>query len=489
MTVISGSVEVHPTPEPVLPDAHIAKGAAPTVGSNSLEVCADEAVRITILQPESWSLPDFEVHYRVYDETGALVTEDEIQNLGNSDRVVFEDFTPQGIALAAGVHRLTVIATQTRNLTDGTKLECSKDFADILTLYVKNRPSDGTEFITVDTKPANPLNDPCYGVDLVINNANTGVADSVEYKLFLIDKLSGNASYVGSVMPYDGDEPRFKDIRNGNGDYFVVAYNGACSDTIQPKPVHVEVDKYAVVQTLDVEDFMCQGDAGVSAGLIDSEENVIYRLFYVAPSDWTRDFTQQELIDLHPGVMISEFNKASFDHQRVTFIGVNYQDGTPVSDLINRDGYYYVVCIKDVADACPVASPAVNFQSLKLPKSFNLMDNRFYCDGKGVQLYVEHSELDPNAVITYKLYQKDAAGNLTYVSEVVSDGSDMLFFKHGQQELFVKEGTYAARALPDYSNQPPVQVMSLSHGSLLASRSAGLRSQTSTGLSKLVVSM
>lgn len=451
VTEISGSVEVHPTPEPVLPDAHIAKGASPTVGSNSLEVCADEAVRITILQPESWSLPDFEVHYRVYDETGALVTEDEIQNLGNSDRVVFEDFTPQGIALAAGVHRLTVIATQTRNLTDGTKLECSKDFADILTLYVKNRPSDGTEFITVDTKPANPLNDPCYGVDLVINNANTGVADSVEYKLFLIDKLSGNASYVGSVMPYDGDEPRFKDIRNGNGDYFVVAYNGACSDTILPKPVHVEVDKYAVVQTLDVEDFMCQGDAGVSAGLIDSEENVIYRLFYVAPSDWTRDFTQQELIDLHPGVMISEFNKATFDHQRVTFIGVNYQDGTPVSDLINRDGYYYVVCIKDVADACPVASPAVNFQSLKLPKSFNLMDNRFYCDGKGVQLYVEHSELDPNAVITYKLYQKDAAGNLTYVSEVVSDGSDMLFFKNGQQELFVKEGTYAAIALKEYS--------------------------------------
>lgn len=451
VTELSDVVEVHPSPAPELPDAHIAKADRTTVGGKSLTVCADEAVRITLLQPEKWDLPNFEIHYKVLDENGNLVTDNEVQDLSNSDRVVFADFTAQTTGLGAGVHSLTLVATQSRKLSDGSVLECVKEFEGVLELYVKNRPSDGSESITVDNKPANPDNDPCYGVDLVVNNANTLVADSVEYRLFLIDKLSGEASFVSSIKPYDGDEPRFKDIRNGKGDYFVVAYNGACADTIPPVPVHVENDKYAAVQVLDVEDFMCQGDAGVSAGLIDSEENVIYSLYFVAPDDWTRNFTQQELIDIHPGVKISEFNKATFDHQRVTFTNVDYHDGTPVSDLINRDGYYYVICVKDVENACPVASPAVNFQSLKLPKSFNLMENRYYCDGNGVQLYVEHSEVDPDAVITYKLYKKDEAGNLTFLSEIVSDGSDMLTFKNGGQDLFVTEGTYAAIALKEYS--------------------------------------
>ncbi|MGN0030095.1 MAG: gliding motility-associated C-terminal domain-containing protein [Marinilabiliaceae bacterium] len=451
VTELTDVVEVHPSTAPVLPDAHIAKADRTTVGGKSLTVCVDESVRITLLQPEKWDLPNFEVHYKVLDENGNLVTDNEVQDLSNSDRVVFADFTAEIAGLNAGVHSLTLVATQSRKLSDGSVLECAKEFEGVLELYVKNRPSDGSESITVDTKPANPDNDPCYGVDLVVNNANTLVSDSVEYKLFLIDKLSGEASFVSSVKPYDGDEPRFKDIRNGNGDYFVVAYNGACSDEIPPVPVHVENDKYAAVQVLDVEDFMCQGDAGVSAGLVDSEENVIYSLYFVAPDDWTHDFTQQELIDKHPGVKISEFNKATFDHQRVTFTGVDYQDGSQVSDLINRDGYYYVICVKDIDNACPVASPAVNFQSLKLPKSFNLMENRFYCDGNGVQLYVEHSEVDPDAVITYKLYKKDEVGNLTFLSEIVSDGSDMLTFKNGNQDFFVTEGTYAAIALKEYS--------------------------------------
>lgn len=451
VTVLETTIEINATPEPTQPDAHINKAEMETVGGTALTVCADEAVRITLLQPEKWDHPNFEVHYAVYDEEGNLVTETEVENISNSNRVVFDNFKPEEISLAAGVHKLTVVATQKRTLTDGTVLECVKEFEGLLQLYVKNRPSNGTESITIDTTPEGLADDPCYGIDLVVNNANTLVTDSVEYRLYIIDQLSGIESYITSIKPYDGDEARFKDIRNGDGYYHVVAYNGACSDDIPPVPVHVLNDKYAAVQTLDVEDFMCQGDAGVSVGLMDSEENVIYRLYFVKPADWDHEYTQAELIDLYPGVMISEYNKAEFDHQRITFTGINYQDGSTVSDLIDRDGYYYVICVKDEDNACPVASPVVNFQSLKLPKSFNLMENRFYCDGNGVQLYVEHSELDPNAVITYKLYQKDAAENLTYLGEVVSDGSDMLTFKNNGQDIYVLEGTYAAIALKEYS--------------------------------------
>lgn len=458
VTELNSVVEVHPMAEPEMPDAHINKSEITTVGGKSLTVCVDEAARITLLQPEKWDLPNFEVHYKVYDEAGNLITETEVENLSNSNRVVFEDFTAQKVGLEAGFHKLTVVSTQSRTLSDGTTIECQKEFEEALKLYVKNRPSDGTESIYIDSEPEGLKDDPCYGIDLVVNNANTSVTDSVEYRLFLVDKLSGIESFVTSIKPYDGDEPRFKDIRNGDGNYIVRAYNGACYDDIPPVPVHVVVDKYAAVQTLDVEDFMCQGDAGVSAGLMDSEKNVIYRLWYVAPADW-HDFSQQYLVDSTPGTMISEFNKATFDHQRVTFTNVDYGDGSSVTDLINRDGYYYVICIKDEENACPVASPAVNFQSLKLPKSFNLMENRFYCDPDGgVQLYVEHSEIDPDAVITYKLYQKDDAENLTYRGEVVSDGSDMLTFKNNGQDVTVQEGTYSAIALKEYSIESNGQI-------------------------------
>lgn len=457
VTELEGTVEVKPIAEPTQPDAHIAKVELGVIGSDEVTVCIDEQVRVTLLQPEAWDLPDFEVHYKLYDENGNLLTQTEVENLSNSNKVVFNDFSAEDVNLEAGEHKITVIATQTRVLSDGSKLECEQEFPELLTLNVKNRPSDGSEYLTVDDAVAS--DDPCYGVDIVINNPNTSAQDEVEYILYLIDNTTGTSTLkrISSIKPYLGDEPRFTDIRNGKGDYQVVAYNGACSDIIKPDPIHVEQDKYAQVQVLDVEDFMCQGDPGVSVGLMDSEANVIYRLYYIQPSDYVKAYTQQELIDEHPGIMISEYNKATFDHQRVIFSNLDYQDGK-VSDLLRKDGYYYVVSIKDTEDACPVASPVTNFQSLKLPKSFNLMENRVYCDDKGVELYVEHSELDPTAKITYMLYKKDDAGNLTYIGEVESDGSDMLKFKDGSQDLFVTEGTYAAIAIKEYTLEVDGQV-------------------------------
>lgn len=436
LTTMTDVFSVLKITEPLAPIASLNKLGQIGWGAQELELCLGEEATVFIRTPEIDVLGNYQISYELYDQNGLVSA---TPNLTNMPAYISFDNVSYA---AAGDYIFTLKVVKTYNLPSGATKTCEILFDNALKLTYLERPNSG-ETLTLDAF-ANPA-DPCYGTDIVIENPNLTNPKQV-YILYLLDENGLiTTAPVDSISPANGDPNRFTDIRNAKGTYAVYASNGVCVDLIGN--VLVEQDKYAKVQLLEFADNMCQGDPGVPAGLIDSEKNVLYSLFYIEPG-YNGSFSQSHLAENTPGTLLATF-EATYDHQRVIFSGINYNDGrTPISDLVSRDGYYYVTALKTtVTPACPTASPVTNFKTLKLPNSYRLMRNKKYCDGLGATLFLEASENDPTSKITYMLYSKDADGNLTYVDEILSTGADSLAFK-----AVVTEGTYVAIAIKEYPN-------------------------------------
>lgn len=446
-TLIDANVKIKMVPEPKDFTATISNPALSGMGTDKLSICIGEEAQVHVSGAVLTDLDGLvSYNYELRASDGSLIS-DVMEGLDANNGVfsfpVMTETTP-------GVYTYTIVAKSSLPLSDGSTLECSKAFESVVELTVKKRPNTG-ETVTVDYD-ANPA-DPCYGADIVILNPNTDPADAIIYELYKLDEDGNAASIpVSVVKPCEGDEPRFKNIKDGRGFYRVKAYNGVCRDDIDPV-VLVELDKFAKVQEVEFEDFICQGDPGVEVRMKDTEENVVYTLYYISPELFKQiagdaDFIPADyLAENVPGVQLSTTTKAAYDHQRLYFKNIDFGDGSPVSDLIDRDGYYYAIALKDVANACPVASPLKNFQTLELPRSFSLVKSQLYCYEPGAQVFIEDSEYDEDAVITYRLYSRDAEGNLTFFTEVTSNpGGGKLQFP-----VPVPAGDYEAIAVKRYN--------------------------------------
>ena len=446
-TLIDGNVNIKMVPEPKNFTATISNPALSGMGTDKLSICIGEEAQVHVsgaIMTDLDGLVSYNYELRASD--GSLIS-DVMENI-DANNGVFS--FPTMTEVTPGVYTYTIVAKSSLSLSDGSVLECSKAFEAVVELTVKKRPNTG-ETVTVDYD-ANPA-DPCYGADIVIVNPNTDPDDAISYELYKLDDDGNEASIPVSVIkPYEGDEPRFKNIKDGKGYYRVKAYNGVCRDDVDPV-VLVELDKFAKVQEVEFEDFICQGDPGVEVRMKDTEENVVYTLYYISPELFKQIAGDAGVIPADylaenvPGVPLSTSAKAAYDHQRLFFKNIDFGDGTPVSDLIDRDGYYYAIALKDVANACPVASPLKNFQTLELPKSFSLVKSQLYCYQPGADVFIEDSEYDADAVITYRLYSRDAEGNLTFFTEVTSNpGGGKLQFP-----VPVPAGDYEAIAVKRYS--------------------------------------
>lgn len=444
---MNGSVKVKEILEPTTPVASIQKVGDLGWGTTELEICLDDEANVFLRQPDvDNSTPrTYDVTYELYDQDGLVATSPNLANLPSY--ISFDNIK----YTVPGDYIFSIKAIKTYYLPSGATKQCEKMFDDALKLTYIVRPNGG-ETLNLDLNP-NPA-DPCYGANIEILNANLTNPKQVYY-LYLLGDDGVSLSRVDSICPAQGDAPIFADIRNSDGHYYVYAFNGACQDLIGD--VHVQLDKYAKVQLLEIADNMCQGDPGVDAGLMDSEMNVEYILYYIEPG-YTGSFKQSDLSENTPGTPLSSFI-TTYDHERVYFKDIDYADGrTPISDLVSKDGYYYVTARKTtVTNACPVASPVVNFQTLKLPKSYRLMRSQIYCDdAEEPILFLESSEDDPVNKITYLLYSKDAAGNLTYIDEILSTGADSLAFN-----VKVSVGTYVAIAVKEYASNGHICTSSL----------------------------
>ena len=446
-TLIDGNVNIKMVPEPKNFTATISNPALSGMGTDKLSICIGEEAQVHVSGAILTDLDGLvSYNYELRASDGSLIS-DVMENLDASNGVFS---FPTMTETEPGVYTYTIVAKSSLTLSDGSVLECSKAFEAVVELTVKKRPNTG-ESVTVDYD-ANPA-DPCYGADIVIVNPNTDPDDAISYELYKLDEDGNEANIPVSVIkPYEGDEPRFKNIKDGKGYYRVKAYNGVCRDDVDPV-VLVELDKFAKVQEVEFEDFICQGDPGVEVRMKDTEENVVYTLYYISPELFKQIAGDAGVIPADylaenvPGVLLSSTAKAAYDHQRLFFRNIDFGDGTPVSDLIDRDGYYYAIALKDVANACPVASPLKNFQTLELPKSFSLVKSQLYCYQPGADVFIEDSEYDADAVITYRLYTRDAEGNLTFFTEVTSNpGGGKLQFP-----VPVPAGDYEAIAVKRYN--------------------------------------
>ncbi len=437
-TVMNDVYDVNMIVQPTDITASIQKSGETGMGTNELTLCLDETAQVFIRQPEFADDGSYDITYQLYIGDNFLANVDDYTN--SPTYLSVDNIT----VTESGTYSISVKAIKTFYLPSGTTKECEILFEDLLTLTMLARPATGNENVVAQDGATEE--NPCYGMDIIVENPITDNTDIV-YNLYLCDddgNISGSA--LASICPSAGDDNRFTDIRNGYGVYTVVASNGVCEDVIGT--VTIEQDKYAAVQTLDIDDNMCLGDPGVVARLEDSEANVTYTLYYVAPDDEAvSDLSNSTLVNSTPGTPLSSYSTTEL-HENVKFTNIDYNDGTPVSDLVSKDGYYYVIAIKTGADpACPVASPYVNFQTLKLPESFRLRETTTYCDEQGAQIFLESSEDDPQSTITYVLYSVDDAGNYTWQAEVISTGEDSLYF-----DGYFTAGKYTAIALKEYSN-------------------------------------
>ena len=405
-------------------------------------ICIGDQTNLMLLSPDVASDGSYSVTYQLYDQNG-LVSSDAVYENFEDSYLQFLNIMPS----EPGVYTYSVIATKVVE-KDGVVLNtCVQNFDDVVSLTVLPHPSDGTETLTVLGDDEGELagkiaEDACYGVDIVVNNPNSS-AEYIQYELYLynsdgvIDFSSPVAVVTPSQVISDGyPDVRFVDVRNGYGVYAVYASNGVCRDKVSDDIV-VSLDKYPTVQNLVADGRVCQGDAGSEISLEDSEANTSYRLWF------------EPALNPENAVEISSY-VTSADHEAVRFENIDYHDGSDVSDLIDRDGKYYVKISKVKENGelvgCEVESPKINFETLKLPKSFRLLaDEHIYCDGDGVSIYLQKSELVSDAKITYRLYSMDENENVEFVQSLVSNGQDSLAFKSP-----VPAGTYVAIAIKEF---------------------------------------
>lgn len=444
-TVIDDGVVVTEVAEPADITPSIAKSGW---GGSELTICVGESYEVRISGADfDWLHMIVNRSYALYDENGTLISDQMVNVDEQNGTLAFPGMT----ATASGTFKYTIVATGSVDiLSTGGSVDCQKVFEDALTLTVKERPHSG-ETLTVDYSPV-PEN-PCYGADIIVNNPNLDAEAKVSYSLYLVDDKGAYVPVVGAtIRPYDGDDARFTNIKDKDARYVVLADNGSCQDVVGE--VSISQDKFAKVQVLDFDGYVCLGDPGVPAYMKDSEADVLYELYFISPALYASleeagNLSADYLAENVPGVKLAEA-LATYDHERLVFAGLNYGDGSEATEVVNRDGYYYAVATKNSApNPCPVASPIVNFQTLDLPKSFTLEESTIYCDPVGnANVYIEQAEYDPNATISYRLYSEDKEGNLTFYDEVSSSPASA-----GNRLYFAKpvvEGAYVAVAVKEY---------------------------------------
>ncbi|MCI5776837.1 MAG: hypothetical protein MR215_04315, partial [Bacteroidales bacterium] len=422
-------------------------------GGHTLVICRDHDYQINIAGAD-FDLTGVVIRsYELRDSEGNLISVD-MDGCGTPDYVNGTFCFPVMTATTPGTFTFDVVAKSTVNLSDGTTKECEKLFNAVVELVVKDYAKT-TESITVDLNPHPEID--CYGSDIIVNDPNLTVTDSVEYRLYKVDDLSGTYDVnkpISVIKPYDGDKNVFENIKDALGTYAIHANNGACDELIEI--VLVENPRFAKMQELDIDEYVCEGDGGIYVKMKDSEKDVVYSIYYISPELYATInpgngvISPTDLSENLWGVKMGDVT-ATFDHERLTFKDLDYGDGN-ITQVIYREGYYYATAVKkDVANPCPTASPLLHFEILDLPKSFDLKQSSLYCDALGSsEIFIEQSEYDPEAVITYSLWKLDDLGNATYYDEIESnpDTEKPLYFKRP-----VAEGTYYAIVIKKYADK------------------------------------
>lgn len=422
-------------------------------GGHTLVICRDHEYQINIAGAD-FDLTGVVIRsYELRDSEGNLISVD-MDGCGTPDYVNGTFCFPVMTATTPGTFTFDVVAKSTVNLSDGTTKECEKLFNAVVELVVKDYAKT-TESITVDLNPHPEID--CYGSDIIVNDPNLTVTDSVEYRLYKVDDLSGTYDVnkpISVIKPYDGDKNVFENIKDALGTYAIHANNGACDELIEI--VLVENPRFAKMQELDIDEYVCEGDGGIYVKMKDSEKDVVYSIYYISPELYATInpgngvISPTDLSENLWGVKMGDVT-ATFDHERLTFKDLDYGDGN-ITQVIYREGYYYATAVKkDVANPCPTASPLLHFEILDLPKSFDLKQSSLYCDALGSsEIFIEQSEYDPEAVITYSLWKLDDLGNATYYDEIESnpDTEKPLYFKRP-----VAEGTYYAIVIKKYADK------------------------------------
>lgn len=451
-TTVLNDVTVTQLAEPATINATISEVGSTGAGSKDLTICVEKEYQITVSGADFDKTGVVMRNYELYDADGNLISTD-MNGCGSYDATNGTFCFPIMKALVPGSYSFDILAKTAVNLSDGSTIECSKMFVGVVNLTVKDHSVTG-EYLTLDLNPHPELD--CYGSDITVENPNLSATDSVEYRLFKVDDHGDyNAlAPVSIIKPYAGDDPIFKNIKDALGDYVVRAYNGACDELVGT--VHIENDRFAQMQELEFDSFVCEGDGGVKAKMKDSEKDVIYTLYFISPDLYKTinpDGAQISTSDLAENLWGQQMGSvtATYDHERLTFSQLDYGDGNLV-DLISKEGYYYVTSVKSGAiNPCPTASPLVQYVVLDLPKSFSVEKSNLYCDPTGTnEVYIENAEYDPEATITYSLWKLDEFGNATYYDEVVSNSSTdkPLYFPKK-----ATEGTYYAIAAKQYSDK------------------------------------
>ena len=350
-------------------------------------ICEEEYVSILI------SGADEGAEYTLYVDGVALETATATGSL-----LEFEDIATGGT--------YTVYATENFYDSDGNWANsCDKTFDATVTLVVVPRPYDGTSSEVVYTEVPS-TGDACYGEDIVVENAQVGLI----YYLYKLDDDgepldSPTASFVAVG---DTGSDRFEDIKAKNSNYQVYISNGFCEDAF-PDIINISSDKYVEDQTIVAQTSICQGDAGSSVTLADTEEGVIYQLY---------DGSDDSVLETYPSTSTGMYTFSTL--------------------LVNAGTYYVTGYYADDADQCEsqIGSDIV-LTVYNLPASYELVGQDSYCaSSTGVEISLSGSELG----VTYYLYET-VNGSMSRVNTASGTGSEITFSgTYG-------EGTYTASAI------------------------------------------
>lgn len=284
---------------------------------------------------------------------------------------------------------------------------CSQESVNRVTLQVVARPLSGgqNEVVVVDKEPAAKMViDPCYGADVIVNNAQIGLT----YVLYILDEKDGKKVDEVQSIKATSNEVVFENIQNKDGYYVIAVFNDYCEDDLADE-IHVDINKFVEQQTVMADSKMCHGDVGNTVTLAGSEAGVTYKLYKGADKD---DASKVLL-----GEIIGTGSSVSFE------------------TLIDEEAHYFVT--GEDANGCPIQMyPSVDLQINPLPVAYELSGPTTYCDGEaGVVLSLSGSELG----VDYILY-KHVGTTLARIQTVKGTGSAISFDKP------ITEGTYEATA-------------------------------------------
>lgn len=356
-------------------------------------ICRDEFSYIQVNGTEE------NVEYQLY-QNGVYLSS--LYDTEGSARLRFEGINGGG---TQGDYIYTVKAIKSITVEDGINtVLCPVDMDDDAELRVENHPLDGGENEVVREALDTELtvkDDPCYGAEIIIENAQVSESLTFIYKLYRKNSDGTWSFRTSFVATGDPVKDRFLNIQDNNGVYHVGVDNGYCEDVLSTE-INILSDKFVTVQEVSVIDHMCQGDMGNDVRLLAAEDGVIYRLYNENGS----------LLDTHVATSAAGFK---FDYQ------------------VYNPGHYYVTGAK--ADGCEIKMiPEFDFTVNPLPISYSLVGDTHYCDEIGVQLKLNSSELD----VEYALYRVEG-DELIRVDLKYGTGSEFAFKP-------VTNGVYVAAA-------------------------------------------